>query len=284
MAIDQSYRIGGGRVGFLLIHGFGGTPVEMRYVAQGLARAGHTVHCPQLAGHCGSEADIKATGWTDWYESVDQELDALRERCDVVIAGGLSAGGLLALRLAAHRPEDVRGMVLFAPTLALNGWAVPWYARLFRLVRQRWFADLIPFEERYPFGIKDERVRLITREALESGESVGAGLFRTPGGVILEMRWLLQDLRPKLKSIRQPTLIVHPREDDRSHLDNAIYLQRRLGGLVETLVLDDSYHIVTLDRQRALVVERTVAFTNWLAERHAEREEVVRIIKSMRAE
>jgi len=284
MAIDQSYRIGGGRVGFLLIHGFGGTPVEMRYVAQGLARAGHTVHCPQLAGHCGSEADIKATGWKDWYRSVEAELDVLRAKCDVVVAGGLSAGGLLALRLAAHRPEDVDGTVLFAPTLALNGWAVPWYARLFGLVHYRPFADLIPFEERYPFGIKDERVRLITREALESGESFGAGLFRTPGGVILELRWLVKDLRRKLRTIRQPTLIVHPREDDRSDLDNAIYLQRRLGGLVETLVLDDSYHIVTLDRQRGLVVERTVAFTNWLAERRAEREQVIRILKGARAE
>ena len=46
--------------GFLLIHGLGGTPIEMRYVAQGLARAGHTAHVPQLAGHCGTAADLKA--------------------------------------------------------------------------------------------------------------------------------------------------------------------------------------------------------------------------------
>ena len=60
---DGSLRFAGGRLGFLLIHGLGGTPMEMRFVAQGLARAGYTVHVPQLAGHCGTVDDLKATGW-----------------------------------------------------------------------------------------------------------------------------------------------------------------------------------------------------------------------------
>jgi carboxylesterase len=51
---DKSFRFAGGPMGFLLIHGLGGTPNEMRYIALGLARAGHTVHVPQLAGHCGA--------------------------------------------------------------------------------------------------------------------------------------------------------------------------------------------------------------------------------------
>src|SRR5688572_22303919 len=56
---DYSYYIRGNRVGVLLLHGLAGTPAEMRYVANGMARAGYTVHCPQLAGHCGTEEDIK---------------------------------------------------------------------------------------------------------------------------------------------------------------------------------------------------------------------------------
>ena len=43
-------------------------------------------------------------------------------------------------------------------------------------------------------------------------------------------------------------------------LKNAFYLQERLGGLVEMLVLDDSYHIVTIDRQWKVLVDRTVRF------------------------
>ena len=57
---DLSIRLAGGRLGFLLIHGLGGTPMELRYVAQGLAQAGHTVHVPQLIGHCGTVEELKA--------------------------------------------------------------------------------------------------------------------------------------------------------------------------------------------------------------------------------
>src|SRR5262249_61296694 len=70
---NRSLRFAGGPQGFLLIHGLGGTPVEMRYIARGLARAGHTVHVPQLAGHCGTVEELKATTWQHWYESVEQE-------------------------------------------------------------------------------------------------------------------------------------------------------------------------------------------------------------------
>ena len=67
---DHSFTIGDGRTGFLLIHGLGGTPLELKFVAKGLARQGFTVHCPQLAGHCGDESDLLATDWRDWYASV----------------------------------------------------------------------------------------------------------------------------------------------------------------------------------------------------------------------
>ena len=69
--------------------------------------------------------------------------------------------------------------------------------------------------------------------------------------------------------MKAPTLILHPREDDIADLDNAVYLQRRLGGLVETVVLDDSYHIITLDRQRHVVVDRSIEFARSVGARHA---------------
>ena len=82
---DTTYRIKGGRVGVLLIHGLCGTPVEMRYVAHGLARSGYTVHCPLIAGHGGGENEIKASTWRDWLTSAEAALDELRKECDVVI-------------------------------------------------------------------------------------------------------------------------------------------------------------------------------------------------------
>ncbi|MEE9587939.1 MAG: alpha/beta fold hydrolase [Hyphomicrobiaceae bacterium] len=268
-ALDRSIFYPGGSIGFLLIHGLGGTPVELRYVARGLARSRHTVYCPQLAGHCGTEDELRVTTWHDWHASVVEAHEKLRTHCDVVIAGGLSMGAILALHLAAEKPESVHGTVLYAPTLKLDGWSMPWYSRLFRLVTQKWCADLFRFVERHPYGIKDKRFRNLVVEALHSGDSSQAGQFSTPGGTMLELRWLVNELRRELSDIQQPALIFHPRDDDRSSLEsNAFYLQRHLGGLVDTIVLDDSYHIVTVDRQRDILVDRSDAFARWLAERH----------------
>jgi carboxylesterase len=258
--MDQSIRLSGGRLGFLLIHGLGGTPLEMRYVAQGLAHAGHTVHVPQLAGHCGSGDDLKATSWTNWYATVEDEHDRLKQRCDSVVVGGLSMGAILAIHHAARHPNSVSALALYAPTLWLDGWGVPWYAALFKLVKMKWFADYFNFAERDPWGIKDPRLRALVEQAIRSGDSSRAGIAALPGSLMLELRWLVKRVKREVANVAQPTLIVHPREDDRASLRNLHYLQSSLRGPTETVVLHDSYHIVTLDRQRQLVVARTVEF------------------------
>ena len=257
---DGSLRFAGGRLGFLLIHGLGGTPMEMRFVAQGLARAGYTVHVPQLAGHCGTADELKATGWQDWCATVEEEHDRLKQTCDHIVVGGLSMGAILAVHHAARHPDDVFALALYAPTLQLDGWGIPWYGRLFDLVHQKWFADLFQFAERDPWGIKDRRLRELVKTAILSGDSSKAGIAALPGGMMLELRWLVEDTKRRVGDVRQPTLVVHPREDDRASLSNMKYLQSNLAGLVETVVLDDSYHIVTLDRQRHVVVDRTLDF------------------------
>ncbi|MFM9848129.1 MAG: alpha/beta hydrolase [Hyphomicrobiaceae bacterium] len=260
MTKDHSYRVPGGRVGVLLLHGLCGTPTEMRFVANGLARSGATVHCPQLAGHCGTEADIKATRWQDWYASAERALDEMRKDCDVVVVGGLSTGAVLSLLLAARRPKDVQGTILLAPTLWLNGWLIPWYARLFNLVFSRSVARFVWFPDIPPHGIKDQRIREFIRSALFGGDSSIAGLPSTPGVAVLEHRWLVNATKRVLGTITQPTLILHAREDDYADLNNASFLQRKLGGMVDTVVLDDSYHIITVDRQRHVVVDRATQF------------------------
>lgn len=257
---DQSIRFAGGPVGFLLIHGLGGTPIEMRYVAQGLARAGHTVHVPQLAGHCGTAEELQATTWQHWYESVEIEHHLLRATCDTVVVGGLSMGAILALHHAAQHPQDVNALALYAPSLWLDGWGVPWYSHFFKLVTQRWFANLFPFAERDPWGIKDPRIRALVEQAISSGDSSRAGIAALPGSLMLELRWLVKQVKREVRQVQQPALIVHPREDDRASLSNLDFLQSNLGGVADTVVLDDSYHIVTLDRQRQIVVSRTLEF------------------------
>ena len=199
----------------------------MRYIAQGLARAGYLVHVPQLAGHCGSEEDLRSTGWADWYENVEEEHRLVRKKCDMVVAGGLSMGAVLALHHAAQHPQDVSALALYAPSLRLDGWGIPWYARLFALIKQKWLADYIPFAERHPWGIKDPRVRALFEQAIASGGSSQAGIAALPGSLMLELRWLIREVQREIGQLRQPALIVHPRNDDRASLASAIFITCR---------------------------------------------------------
>ena len=281
---DRSQYIRGGRVGVLLVHGLGGTPVELRFIAQGLSRAGHTVHCCQLAGHCGTPEELRRSTWREWYASVEAAHDRLREHCDIIIAGGLSMGGILATHLASNRPDAVHGLLLYAPTLKLDGWSMPWYSRVLHYVRPLPIRFELDLTEREPYGLKDERVRALVVSAMQSGDSSQAGVFSTPMRSFANLNALVSVVKRELGAVRQPVLIVHPRHDDMASLKNAHYLQTHLGGVVDTLVLDDSYHMVTLDQQRHVVAERTGRFVSWLEGAIIAKGEIARMIRGISGE
>jgi carboxylesterase len=262
--VEHGIRFAGGPVGILLIHGLGGTPEEMRYVANGLARAGHTVHVPQLAGHCSTLDDLRATRWEDWYATVEREHETLRDTCDGVMVGGLSMGAILALHHAVRQPRDVIGTLLYAPCLWLDGWAMPWYAPLINLVKHRTVADLFSFTENEPWGVKDPRVQAFVRRSMSSGDSSQAGVATLPGSQLFELRRLVKQVKAEIPRVRQPTLVIHPREDDHASLRNLEHLQANLGCQTTGVVLDNSYHIVTIDQQRQVVVDRSVRFIDLL--------------------
>lgn len=275
--------ISGGRVGVLLIHSLGGNPIELRFVAQGLARSGYTVYCPLLPGLGGGTDVSGLSSWHNWYEAAEAAHDQLKQHCDVILVGGLSAGSMLALRLARERPSDVHGLMLFAPTIFPNGWAIPRSLHLFKLVRHKWFARLFHFQQRAPYGIKDERIRNFVIESFKSEDRPVEDLFGRGGGLVWEFMRLGREVKKRLSEIKQPAAIFHPRMDDQSALSNAITLQSKLGGLVETTILDDCYHMVTLDKQRSIVVDSAVDFAQRLTLRIEEKQAVARLVKSASA-
>jgi carboxylesterase len=157
--------------------------------------------------------------------------------------------------------------MLFSPTFWPNGWAIPWYFSLFRLVHNKWFARLFKFTARTPHGIKDDRLRSFILDSVQSEADSIEDLFARGGGLVLEFRRLVRNVKPLLNRIKQHALVFHPRHDDQSDLVNAMKLQRDLSGIVEVCVHDDCYHMVTLDRQRPVVMESVKEFAGRLTAR-----------------
>lgn len=246
-----------GKTGVLLIHGCGGSPVEMQYVAHGLYKAGYTVYCPQLHGHGSTIKDLENSTWKDWYQSVVKAYYFLKQHCDTIIVGGLSAGSALALFLASKSQYKIDGVLLYAPALSLNGWAMPRITKILKYIKPWMIINNFLLPEREPYGIKDERVRNLILNSMRNDKDAH---FYRPLSTVVEFYSLSSKVKKVLDKIQVPMLILHPKHDDMADISNSYEIIKKTNGSNELIVLDDSYHVITLDKQKNLVVEKSVQF------------------------
>lgn len=265
MIQNAEFFLPGGKKGVLLIHGLTGTPNEMRIVGKGLNKAGFTVYGMQLAGHCGDEKDLCQTNWQDWYASVEKAADRLLSEVDHLFVAGLSMGALLALQLAAKRPSQVKGVGVYGPTFRYDGWSMPAYAKhfFFLLVWLKRFHlfQHKSFIEKPPYGLKDERIRASVAASMFDGDSTVAGLAGNPFPALAEMQLLAAQVQRCLPQVQAPCLIIHASHDDIANINsNARLVQQSVSGPTRFIELEDSYHLITIDRQRREVIKYTVDF------------------------
>ncbi|AZE13202.1 putative esterase [Pseudomonas chlororaphis subsp. aureofaciens] len=258
---DAGFILGNGEVAVLLIHGLTGTPTELRRVAVGLAQAGCTVYVPTLAGHCGNNADLQATGWQDWYEGVRRTFVGIRQRHRQVFVGGLSMGAVMSMYLASEHPGQVSGLLMYSTTLKYDGWSINKLAFLTPLLMKIPFGvHICSFEEKPPYGIKNKRLRAVVERQMKAGESSSAGLLTMEGVTVRELHRMNAVVKKRMPSITTPALVLHSIEDDITSRWNADYVERKLGGPVVKVLLDNCYHMITVDLQYRRVVELSADF------------------------
>jgi len=265
---NVEFRFEGGRSGVLLIHGLTGTPAEMRLVGKGLNRAGFSVYGMQLAGHCGDAKDLLATNWQDWYASVVKAAEQFRQEVDHLFVAGLSMGAVLALKLAADHPDWVKGVGVYGATFKYDGWATPWYGKfsfLLPLIDSLGIGRNWMVHEEEPYGLRDERLRQQISSLMLGGDSAAAGLPGNPWPSLAEMYKMAAVVRRDLPKVNAPCLIAHATEDDIASIENAYLVERSVSGPVETLWLEDSYHMITIDRERRVLIDRSAAFFQQVA-------------------
>lgn len=247
----------------LLLHGLTGAPAELQSVSRALRRAEYRVETPLLPGHGADEKTLLRTGWRDWLQGAEDALLDLSER-EPVVVGGLSMGAVLALALAQRHPHRVRALALLAPTLRYDGFSCPPGAWLIPLAARTSVIRFYRFMERPPYGIKDERLREKIVDMMFSGTTGDAGLPFMPGRSLAENLKLIKSVEARLHEVTAPALIVHAVEDDVTDVSNARRLAATLAGSSQLLLLEDSYHLVTVDRERLKVAQAVVNFCDAL--------------------
>ncbi|MGB7757522.1 MAG: alpha/beta fold hydrolase [Salinisphaera sp.] len=269
MSANVEFFFPGDNRGVLLIHGLTGTPQEMRILGKGLNNRGFTTRGVQLAGHCGSVEDLLATGWKDWYRSVETAAREMRDSVDHLFVAGLSMGAVLALRLAEEQPSWVDGVGVLGATFRYDGWSLPALNRLAFLLpvlKRLGIGRRRMFMEHPPYGLRDENLRRKISEAMASGDSTAAGLPGNPWHSLAELYLMSRRVRRDLARVVAPCLIAHATEDDIASRWNAEMVARHVSGRSEFLWLEDSYHMITIDRERRRLVAGTADFFTRAAE------------------
>ncbi|GAB4526645.1 MAG: alpha/beta fold hydrolase [Anaerolineae bacterium] len=106
---------GSERQAALLVHGFPGTPAEMRPFAQVLHTAGWTVQGVLLPGFGPDIETLAERTHAEWLTAVRTALRDLQAEYEHVILVGHSMGGALCIEIAATAPTPPQALILFAP-------------------------------------------------------------------------------------------------------------------------------------------------------------------------
>ncbi|BBI98578.1 hypothetical protein FGKAn22_02710 [Ferrigenium kumadai] len=257
--------LNGGEHAILLLHGLQSSPAELLPVAKRLNQAGYTVHMPHIQGYGFMHGDTprSVTHWQDWHAKALAEFRELKQKHASVAVGGLCIGATLSLSIAAELGDEVSALVLMATTLWYDGWSMPWYRFMRYVGYYSPFRYIYSYREREPFGLKNEQLRKwIAREMSHKDSSiVGASKLNLPA--IQEAERMIQVVKPLLPRVIAPAIIIHAEEDDVSSPRNARYVAEHIGSkAAETILLHNSYHMITVDNDRELVASESIRFLN----------------------
>lgn len=232
-----------GEPGALLIHGFPGSPAEIRPLAQTLFNAGWSAHAPLLPGF---GPDIKTLFERDhemWIETVNAALESLAQNHHPILVVGHSMGGALALYTARDHALD--GLILLAPfwKLPLDGFWLRFFSPVLHLVMPK----------AKPFKLLDfdrPEMRKGIREFLPEIDlddpQVQAKIreITIPTRIFTELRRLGQKARRSAPAITSPTLILQGTKDEIVRPARTRELLVDLGGAVTYEELDGEHNLV----------------------------------------
>ncbi len=183
-------------LGIILVHGYMAAPLEVKSLAQYLARLGYWVYVPRLKGHGTAPEDLARSTYQQWIDSVDRGYAIMANICRRVVVGGFSTGAGLALELASR--VDLAGVFAVSTPLRLQYFASR-------------FAPAVDMWNRI---MKKVRLEEAQKEFVENTpENPHINYLRNPISGVRELERLMDFLEPKLNQILVPTLVVQSAND-----------------------------------------------------------------------
>lgn len=233
----KDFYFPGNKTGVLLIHGFTGSPSEMRYLGDYLMDKSFSVRGVLLKGHGTSPKEMKKTNYKDWIKSAEQGYLDLAESCDEVFVVGFSMGGAIALHLA--QKYDLKGLVsLSTPIKILN--------------RQYYIGAIVKYLSfalgKQPKIVKQKDPFIISYD-------------KTSIKCIISFMQLINMVKLDLHKVEKPILIMQSYGDGTVHPSSANIIYKRVSSMDKSIIfLHNSGHVITCDCEKEQVFEEVHNF------------------------
>ena len=157
---------------------------------------------------------------------------------------GLSMGGTLAIRLAEEHGDDVAGLVLVNPSLLTKR------PDRFLLPVLRWLVPTWP-------GIASD---------IKKDGPVELAYDKIPVKAAYQLTRLWLTTRGDLDKVTQPILVFRSTEDHVVEPDSCVMLHEKVSSTdLREVLLEDSYHVATLDNDAPTIFEGSLEFVRRLA-------------------
>lgn len=249
----------------VLFHGLLSSPQEFGLIAHSIRGRGLWHKAVTIPGYTLANDDANPD-WRRWLASATETVDAIVPDDKPLVLGGLCMGGILAAALAIRAPARIAGLVLMSPSFDFDGWGLSPVRHLRHLGYWTGLDRFFSVTEREPYGVKNMRIReWIARELQERAHSA-AGPARVPLRALREAERMLTEARTRLHELTCPVLIIHARDDEITSIGSVRALFDALPQVDKELaVLENSYHMITIDNDRREIVALLDRFVRRLA-------------------
>lgn len=230
----------------LLIHGFTGSPYEMKYLGESIYKnLNYTTYIPRLPGHGTNSKDFRNTTANDWLKKGINSYLNLKSYYKNVSVIGLSMGSLISLLISVK--FNVQKLILISPAIKpIN--------------------PLVPFTQLLKF--------FIPKTKQKSGEERINGAKTEEDKIyhinyhkyhyleqIAELYKLIKLSKKQLSEVNNPTFIIASKKDELVKMEGVKEIYNKIESKKKKLItFENSSHVITQGEEKEKCAQKTINF------------------------
>jgi carboxylesterase len=252
----EEFTLGTSGLATVFLPGLQGSMLELGSIPREIKKLGHTTCTPRIHGY---SAQGGFNTFDIWLSELDSVINLLFETHDQVCLVGLSMGATLAIAYEADYQKNLP-VVALSPVFAFDGWSVPWYYSLLYVVFKFGITNW-HYKETQPYGLRNPEVRRRVAKQILEKETTEVGSASLSAKHLYQSLRLIDFAKKMLHDFRADIKIICSIDDDVVAPTTIDWISKTVtSSTCKIIWLGGSYHIITLDNEREIVVNESVEF------------------------